>query len=382
MIPTSKITGVCFTGKIIDSHAHIGKHDTKTYTKDQLDVFVKSELPNKDTVEKMIVSDLDVLHSAKSEYEGNKAALELFKNNEKYALLASCSPTDGDVKNIKKLFKENHDSFVGLKFHSDIQKLVLSDPKYEPYMKFASKHKLPCLFHSQVSILDDGRINPNMKHISDPESIYTLAKKYKHTPVVMAHLGAGWKESHDKAIDILIESIKKGDANLYADVSWVDIDNMQTHIVKAIKRLKGIGEKDWKYGDQSFRLMFGTDSPLARFSDDSAKEVYSKFVDSIKASIRNDKDLKPEADKIIDDLFYNNAKKLYLSEKKTFPKTRHFVMALAVLGIVGCAFFKAYNMSLQKCGWRESNPRQTRFRKPPLYPTELQPHILIVVKTW
>lgn len=97
--------------------------------------------------------------------------------------------------------------------------------------------------------------------------------------------------------------------------------------------------------------MFGTDAPLARFSDDSAKEVYSKFVESIKSSIRNDKDLKPEADKIIEDLFYNNAKKLYLSERKTFPKTRYFVMALAVLGIVGCAFFKAYNMSLQKCGW-------------------------------
>ena len=26
--------------------------------------------------------------------------------------------------------------------------------------------------------------------------------------------------------------------------------------------------------------------------------------------------------------------------------------------------------------WRESNPRQTRFRKPPLYPTELQSHFL------
>ena len=26
--------------------------------------------------------------------------------------------------------------------------------------------------------------------------------------------------------------------------------------------------------------------------------------------------------------------------------------------------------------WRESNPRQTRFRKPPLYPTELQSHLL------
>ena len=31
------------------------------------------------------------------------------------------------------------------------------------------------------------------------------------------------------------------------------------------------------------------------------------------------------------------------------------------------------------CAWWESNPRQTRFRKPPLYPTELQTHILFFV---
>lgn len=106
----------------------------------------------------------------------------------------------------------------------------------------------------------------------------------------------------------------------YADVSWVDIDNAQTHIVKAIKRLKGIGEKDWKYGDQSYRLMFGTDAPLARFQGEGdVRTTYSNFVDKIKTSIRNDKDLQPEAEKIIEDLFYNNAKKLYLSGKKKYP---------------------------------------------------------------
>ena len=34
----------------------------------------------------------------------------------------------------------------------------------------------------------------------------------------------------------------------------------------------------------------------------------------------------------------------------------------------------------KKCAWRESNPRQTRFRKPPLYPTELQAQILFNCK--
>lgn len=70
-----KISGLTFSHKIIDSHAHIGRHDGKTYVKEDLDIFVKSSLPNNDTIEKMIVSDLDFIHSVKGEYEANKTAL-------------------------------------------------------------------------------------------------------------------------------------------------------------------------------------------------------------------------------------------------------------------------------------------------------------------
>ena len=345
----TRISYINFTGKIIDSHVHIGKHDGGDYRKNDLDIFVKSQLPNKDTVEKMIVSDLDVLHGKKGEFEGNKSALELFKNSGHYLLLASCNPKEGNAENIKKLFKIYPDDLKGLKFHSDIQQLSLSDKKYEPYMKFASKNNLPCLFHSQVNTLSDGKVNSGIKHISDPENIYSLARKYPKTPVVMAHLGAGWKGAHDKATDILVESVKKGDANLYADISWVDIDQPQEHIVKAIKRLKGIGEKDWKYGDQSFRLMFGTDAPLARFKGDAAIDAYTDFVEKIKASIRNDKDLKSEAEKIIDDLFYNNAKKLYLSGKKKSGTSKIKVLAGCIAAIF--AVFMGYFTFKNK--WRK-----------------------------
>lgn len=306
-----KIQKINFTGKIIDSHAHVGEHEGIVYSKEQLDVFIKSALPNNDTVEKMIVSDLDVLHGVKSEYEGNKAALNLFRGNDRYALLASCNPRSGNIDQLKQIFRENPNIFKGLKFHSYIQNLDLSDKKYEPYLDFAAENNLPCLFHSQVETLNDGRINRELKHIADPENIYALAKKYPQTPIVMAHLGAGWREAHDKAIDILIESIKNNDANLYADVSWVDIDAPQTHIIQAIKRLKGFGETNWKHGDQSFRLVFGTDAPLSRFRKENATKKYSKFVENIKNAIRNDQDLKLEAEKIIEDLFYNNSKKLY-----------------------------------------------------------------------
>ena len=335
----TKISKTNFMGKIIDSHAHIGKHNRGCYIKSDLDVFVKSELPNKDTVEKMLVSDLDVLHGIKNEYEGNKLALETFKNNEKYSLLASCNPKDGEISNIKKLFKDYPSGFVGLKFHSDIQQLDLDNKKYEPYLEFASKKKLPCLFHSQVELFEGGKVNPSIKHIADPESIYALAKKYPKTPIVMAHLGAGWNEAHDKATDILIESIKKGDANLYADISWVDIDQEHTHVVKTIKRLKGIGEKGWIYGDQTHRLMFGTDAPIDRFKKEDSRKIYSDFVDKIKESIRKDKDLKNDAEKIIEDLFYNNAKKLYLSNKNESSKSYKKFLVLGIVAAIGIGIY-------------------------------------------
>lgn len=309
----TKISKVSFTGKIIDSHAHVGGHCGEVYRKNDLDVFVKSKLPNDDTVEKMIVSSLDVLHGANGEIEGNKAVLRDFAENGKYALLASCNPRAGSVGNIRKLFSEHPESFAGLKFHPAIQDLRLQDKRYEPYMQFASENGLPCLFHTQVELLDGGKLNLAKTHVADPENIYFLARKYPQTPVFMAHLGAGWREAHDKAADVLISSIRNGDANLYADVSWVDIDDAQTHIVKTIKRLKGIGERDWSFEDQSFRLMFGTDAPLGRFKSENAAKTYADYVERIKAAIRADVDLKPDAEKIIDDLFYNNAEKLYLS---------------------------------------------------------------------
>lgn len=336
---------------IIDSHTHIGNLNGKTYTKSQLDVFVKSRLPNDDIVEKMYVSNLDVLTSKMGEYEGNKKLLDNFKNSSEYELFLACSPKDGKIENIEKLIKENPNNFIGLKFHPTLQNLDTADSKYLPYLEFANKNKIPCLFHSAVALID-GKINPNIKDISDPELIYKLAKRYKETPVVMAHLGAGWQEAHDKAIDILVKSIKNGDANLYADISWVDIglehcgnfnkDEHRTkeHILKAIKKLKGIGEKDWKYGDQSYRLMFGSDAPLDRFSNinDRLKE-YTTFIDDIKFAIKNDKDLAPEADKIIDDLFCNNAKRLYskkinITSPKSNKNLKYIIGTIFAVGFI------------------------------------------------
>lgn len=325
-----------FMSKIIDSHAHIGLHDGITYTKNDLDVFVKASLPNQDVVEKIIVSDIDVLHGNKGELKGNTDIFNLLKEDSHYSILISCNPKDGNINEIKQVYKEQSEKFVGLKFHPKFQNLAISDPKYQPYFEFAEKNNLPCLFHTQVNLTNEGLLSSNIDKISDPEVIYATAKKYKDVPFVMAHLGAGYNEAHDKAINILIESIRNGDANLYADISWVDIDaGNKDHILKAIKRLKGIGEKDWTFGDQSYRLMFGTDAPLARFKNETTTESlmnYTKFVNEIKSAIRNDKDLCSESETIIDNLFYNNAKNLYLVKNNTQKNKNGLIIALCAIG--------------------------------------------------
>ncbi len=324
---------VNFGARLIDMHAHVGKHEHIYYTKDMLDVFVKQPLPNNDTVEKMIVSDTDTFKGLKDEYNGNKTALQSLQGDNTYSLLASCSPKNGNISNIERLLTDFPNSFVGLKFHPNDLHLPVSDSRYQPYFEFANRNKIPCLFHTQVPVDSEGKLfrlpdgtldKSKLDPFGDPGAIYEAAKKYKDAPFIMAHMGGGWNESHERAIDVLVESVKKGDANLYADISWVDIDakpvagllSPKDHIVKAIKKLKGIGDPDWKFGDQSFRLMFGTDAPIARFCDkNNARLSYAKFVEEIKAAIRGDKDLAKESEKIIEDLFYNNAKKLFFPEK-------------------------------------------------------------------
>ena len=327
----SAINPISFRAKIIDAHAHIGKHEGVIYEKSGLDVFTKTPLPNSDNVVTMLVSSLDVIHSEKSELVGNRALLSEISSCPQYRAFAACSPRDGNVANIKTLFKENPNVFIGLKFHPSVQNLPLNDPKYIPYLNFASKHNIPCLFHTAVDVDNQfGKLIQGTVNISDPAKVYELAKKYPKTPFVMAHMGAGWNEAHDKAIEVLVNSIKNGDANLYADISWVNIDHSKNHIIKAIKSLKGVGQEGWEFGDQSFRLIFGTDAPLDRFSSNEAREIYSKYIEDIKAAIRNDVDLKSEAEAIIDNLFHNNAQKLYLQAKDKKIHSSKVLIAMSI----------------------------------------------------
>ena len=94
--------------------------------------------------------------------------------------------------------------------------------------------------------------------------------------------------------------------------------------------------------------MFGTDAPIDRFIKEDSRKIYSDFVDKIKESIRKDKDLKNDAEKIIDDLFYNNAKKLYLSKKKESSKSYKKFLAVGIVVAIGVGIFEILNKDREK----------------------------------
>ena len=322
----SALNNLNFGQNIIDYHSHTGRFFENNFKKADLDRFSSSPLPNGDVIEKMVVSDMAAFNEGKHEFWSNRRIYKKLKNDDRYLLMLSCSPKNGNPKRLETFIKKYPQAAKGLKFHPNAQNLPVGDPKYEPYFDLADKYNLPCMFHCVVPTDEVGKlirdengeiIKESLDSLSDPELIYEVAKKHPKTPFVIAHMGSGWREAHDRTIDIMLEATKNGDANLYSDISWVDIDSdtvdghkPKNHIIRAIKELKGIGNSTWDKGDQSFRLIFGTDTPIGRFGDKNGIQDYCDFVDEIKFAIRNDEDLAPQAEQIIEDIFYNNAKRL------------------------------------------------------------------------
>ena len=340
----NSISNFVFKGKIIDSHGHIGSwnegNSLKNYNND-IDVLIKNNLENGDTVEKMIISNLDCM-SKKSASEfisneviGNRNLLEFAKNNPKIAPLATCQPGFGDVKNIAKLISENQDKFVGLKFHPEQLQIPVDNIAYEPYLKFAQENKLACLFHSGSSA------------VSNPELIQKMAKKFPETKFVIAHWGAECGGNYDKVTNIIIDSAKNKNSKIYADISWVDCnDKAKPTLKKIIKQLKEAGAMD--------RILFGSDAPLGRFGGNgenglSPRRAYSELVNDIKTMIKGEFEPK-EAEEIIDMIFYKNSKELFFKEGESIrtpidipkPKSKmgKYLVGFGAVVITGIAALK------------------------------------------
>lgn len=314
----TRINAISFKGHIIDAHMHSGKwwrYDNLYDHTPDIDTFIKQPLPNGDTVEKIVVSNLDCMvrvepqgDSAKflsDELTGNRKLLELAKDKPCIIPLATCQPGYGNSENIKLLLSENPNKFAGLKFHSEQLNIPADANVYNPYMEIAQKEKLPCLFHSGQTF--DTPTGTATK-VSKPEQIYAIAKRYPDVPVVIAHLGGNGEANTMAAVDCIINSIKNKDANLYADISWIDCDNpSKSTLLQVIRRLRNENALD--------RIMFGTDAPIGRFGFWGENYVeplhaYTNNVNEIKEMIK--KEFGNDAESITEQIFYKNANDLFV----------------------------------------------------------------------
>lgn len=367
-----QLTNISFTGKIIDAHVHSGNWwrngNLYDHTKD-IDIFTKEPLSNGDTIEKVVVSNLDCMvrtnnaqepiHFMSDEIEGNTKLAQLAKQNNKILPLATCQPNFGTVDNIKKLFSNNPNTFYGLKFHPEQLDLPANSALYSPYMEFAQKNDLPCLFHSGQTFDSAQGIATK---VSRPTQIYELAKRFPKVPVIMAHLGGNEGENTIFATKLIIESVTKNNSKLYADISWVDCDNPQkSTLSQVIKLLKENNALD--------RIMFGTDAPLGRFglfgeNNTPPKEAYVNNINDIKKMIK--RDFGKESEEIINKIFYKNAQNLYLKKlwknnnthekiTKFFKSKTGLLISTALVLLSGITY-----LSLQKSKIQTTNKSQIK----------------------
>lgn len=347
----------------------------KDLTYDVLDL-ANEKLSNEgNRVEKVIVSNLDcmVMTSTpdsdrlkvlegknpflKNELDGNRELLEKSVNSNEY-LYATGQPKYGNVSDLKTVIDEAPEKFVGIKLHPKQLDIVASDPVYEPYMQLARDKKIPVLFHSEVAVDWSSGIGQVVKdtsawNTSDPRAIYGLAKKYPDVAVILGHTGAGGAPAHEVAIDVLLESVKKKDAKLYADISWMDFNNGRPadkpeNLLRLIKELKKENALD--------RMMFGSDVPVGCFGEEQSvgkcstnpSLIYDEMQNKIKKAIREDKDLAKDSEEIIDRIFYKNADELFFKSKELPVKNNNKSMKVvaliglfSLLTIGGLVAFKA-----------------------------------------
>lgn len=153
---------------------------------------------------------------------------------------------------------------VGLKFHPWVSQLRIDDEKYRPYLQFADRASLPCLFHtaydgfSNIAYLEKWLIAfPNVKFVA-------------------AHMELYSPNNGETALELMRKY-----PNLYIDSAWVPANQIA-------RVLREIG------GD---RALFGSDSPID--GEDTLDNVlYREYESAL-------------SDEEKENFFLNNGRKVY-----------------------------------------------------------------------
>ena len=274
---------------IIDSHTHFGQGSPwGSFTPEAVLNIIG------DSVDYAICSNLegiDAIDGIKNELDCNLDMIKVAKKYKKFLPLAVCQADKTLDNHVMKFLLTEYTEFIGLKFHPECEKLPATSPKYNKYLELAREFKKPCLFHS-------GHIK---SRFSSPALIYEKAKEFPDVPIILGHLSTGQRDSHEAAIEILIDSIETESATLYCDTSWIDFGtgNLED-VFLLIERLKNTSK-----GDYTNRILWATDAPVGEFNH--SNELYRKNLDNFKVKISSHF----EDEQLVQNLLYFNVRDLY-----------------------------------------------------------------------
>ena len=268
---------------IIDSHTHIGNSNWGDFSPEYLLEIIQE-------VDYAICSNLNGIDAAFP--ESFKRELDC---NLELKPLAVCQPNISQDSNTMRNLLEKYPDFIGLKIHPEYMRLPADNEKYDKYLEIAREFKKPCLYHS-------GHIK---SRFSSPVLIYKKAQEFPDVPIILGHLSTGPKECHQKAIEILLDSIENEKANLYVDISWIDFafERINESLDDTLMLIKSL--RSTKKGNQTFRILWGSDAPVGAFNH--TRKSYNYNLEIFKNRVLE----YFEDEELLENLLSNNARKLY-----------------------------------------------------------------------
>lgn len=176
---------------VVDAHAHLGPMGVWPGHTDSYPDQVRGALALMDRLgeQTMIVSGLDALFS--HPVEGNRLLeSEAARAGGRIRGYLSFNPTYADE--LVPLFDDffSRPFFVGFKALCDYWNIPVTDPRFEPMLRYADRHRLPILYHTWSGSCDT------------PAMFDKLAARYPRAFFIMGHSGgvdAGREQAEDLA---------------------------------------------------------------------------------------------------------------------------------------------------------------------------------------
>jgi uncharacterized protein len=216
---------------LIDIHTHIG-----TFRGYEIGERILLDCMDEGKIQFALVSNIDGanVRATKNlnEFDANAATEHFVRSHlDRFRGLLWARPKDGFPSQLERFLSAQDSIFVGIKFHPEFNQFAADDPRVHPYLKLCEKYGVPAIFHSG---------SPGA--YSDPERIYSMARKHPSVPVILYHMG--FFGPHERAIQVAARSRKNRDAKIYLETSQVDVSS----VLLAVKQLG------------SSAVLFGTDA--------------------------------------------------------------------------------------------------------------------------